>query len=501
MASMLQERSDRMAANLVLSTQFSVRWTRKPSAYRRLVEISCLLVCALLLFRAVGAEPYEVPTGSMAPALLGHHRTVACPHCGYPIDVGVGGHEHTETFCPNCGQAGIRLDDRPPVAGDHLLVNKNVFDWRRPRRWEMVVFRSPLEPGRTFVKRVVGLPGEAVQIHDGDVLIDGELARKSLAELKAVRVPLCDYHYRPMPEGWGYRWEARGKGATVAADYLGLNGCDAPDHDPWLVYRDRPPGGGKSRPITDESSYNGNGAARAEAVHDFDLECDLEVVRGNGRVELGITDGSDNFVVELPVGALRGGTRVTEAPVPAEDLLVRGRYGVEQAPGPPGGTYRTVPDLGLAVGKTYHVELAFVDRRLTLAIDGVCAFPPVDRPAVARRGEVSRPVRLGVRGAEVRARNVRLFRDVHYTDAGRHAVRAPVRLGAGEYFVLGDNSPNSDDGRFWSDREGRPVPVPAANLLGKPFVVHLPSRLVRWDGFGRHWEYQGLDPGRVRWLR
>ena len=163
--------------------------------------------------------------------------------------------------------------------------------------------------------------------------------------------------------------------------------------------------------------------------------------------------------------------------------------------------FRTAPEIGLTAGKTYHVELAFVDRRLTLAVDGACPFAPVDRPAVADRPGVARPVRLGARGADVRFHNFRIFRDIHYTETGRHGVAAPVRLGAGQYFVLGDNSPNSDDSRFWSDRDGRPAPVPAANLLGKPFVVHLPSRVVRRDAFGRHWEYQGLDVGRVRWLR
>jgi signal peptidase I len=475
------------------------------SPYRRLVGVSCLVISGLLLFRAVGAEPYEVPTGSMAPALLGHHRGTVCPRCGYPIDVGLGAHERGTTFCPNCGQADVPLDDCPPVAGDHLLVNKNVFDWRRPRRWEMVVFRSPLEPGRTFVKRVVGLPGEAVRLHDGDVTIDGDLVRKSLAELKALRVPVCDYNHRPAPDGWAYRWEVQGGGGSVRDTYLALDGGADADRSQWLVYRNGAPGESKAEPITDEYPYNGRDGGRPEPVHDFDLECDVEVVRGDGVVALGITDGSDDLLVELPVGLLGEGTRLREAPPWNEGRAARRPYRRPhegaRAPGPADGIYRTAPELGLSAGRTYHVEVAFVDRRLTLGVDGVLPFAPVDRPMVAERGEVSRPVRLGVRGAEVRVRNFRLYRDVHYTGAGRHATRSPVRLGAGEYFVLGDNSPNSDDNRFWSDAAGRAVPVPAANLVGKPFAVHMPSRLVRWDGLGRHWEYQGLDVGRVRWLR
>jgi signal peptidase I len=484
----------------------SARRRRQPSHYRRLVEISGLVISGLLLFRALGAEPYEVPTGSMAPALLGHHRTVLCPHCGTPVDVGLGGHERDITFCPNCGHTDLSVADAPPVAGDHLLVNKNVFDWRRPRRWEMVVFRSPLERGRTFVKRVVGLPGEAVRLHDGDVTIDGDLARKSLAEFKAVRIPLCDYDHRPAPDGWAYRWDVQGDGAAVRDDHLALDAGGDPDHVARLVYRNGPPNGAKARPLTDEYSYNGRDVGRADFVHDFGMECDLEVLQGDGWVDFGITDGHDDLLVELPVGARKGGARVADVTPRSEPRIarpaVRGVRESVPAAVPFDGVCRTAPEFALAAGRTYRVELAFVDRRLTLAVDGTLPFAPVDRPLLAEeRGPVTRPVRLGARGVAVRVRHFRLFRDVHYVEAGRHAVRAPVRLGAGEYFVLGDNSPNSDDNRFWTDAEGRPVPVPAANLLGKPFVVHLPSRRVQWDGLGRHWEHQGLDWHRVRWLR
>jgi len=103
---------------------------------------------------------------------------------------------------------------------------------------------------------------------------------------------------------------------------------------------------------------------------------------------------------------------------------------------------------------------------------------------------------VGARGARGAIRNFRLHRDIHYVDAGAHGIDAPVRLGPGEYFVLGDNSPNSDDSRFW-----RNPSVPETNFLGKPFLVHLPSRAIDWDGFGRHWQSQGPDWCRVRWIR
>jgi signal peptidase I len=455
------------------------------SSWRRLLEIGVLVLTGLLLFRAVGAEPYSVPTGSMAPALLGDHKAITCPHCGYPVRVGCG-ESAPETprlpACPNCGSLDLDFDSVPVCSGDHVLVNKNIFDWRRPRRWEMAVFRCPVEPERAFVKRVVGLPGESVQVRGGDVYVDHDLARKTLAEFKAVRIPVFDQTHTPVPEGWQGRWETQpGGSALLEGSRLVLRSAESGDDYRWLIYRHCRLDEYKARAVTDEYSYNGLDHGRAEPVHDFQMECDLEVLGGSGRVALEITDGQDTLQAELPVGPLNGGTRLRDAS--RADVI-----------------YRTGPGFGLKPGRKYHVELAFVDRRATLVVDGVCPFAAVDRPPAEWRAEVARPVRLGAQGVDVRVHNFRLFRDIHYTDAGPHGSRAAVRLGAGEYFVLGDNSPNSDDNRFWSGPDGQAVPVPERNFLGKPFLIHMPSRVVHCDVLGGHWVFLGLDWGRIRWL-
>jgi signal peptidase I len=75
-------------------------------------------------------------------------------------------------------------------------------------------------------------------------------------------------------------------------------------------------------------------------------------------------------------------------------------------------------------------------------------------------------------------------------------MRSGVRLGDDEFFVLGDNSPVSNDSRFWS--EG-PV-VRGSMFIGKPFLVHLPGELVPLRVFGRSvcWV---PDPRRIRYIR
>ncbi len=451
---------------------------------RRALDFGVLLVSSLLLLRALGVEPYGVPTGSMAPALLGHHKDAACPRCGYPVRVGVPLAEKEGIpvppgvpTCPNCGDA-LLVDDTPVCRGDYLLVAKSLYDFRRPRRWETAVFRHPATPARAFVKRVVGLPGELVQLRDGDVFIDHEIARKTLAEARAVRVPVFDMDYLPGNDGWAARWEKepRGGPATVEGRHLRVPAEGSPEDTQWLVYRHTRDTSDKARPVSDEYGYNGGDPSRtAEAVHDFLIECDLAVKSGEGEVAFGLSDGGSEMIAELPVGTLKGGARLSE------------RTSLGQT------VFRTAPTVGLAPGKTYHVEFAFVDRRASLAVDGREVMTAVDRPTLDGRTEVIRPARLGARGVDVTVSHFRLFRDVHYLGAGPHLAVAATRLGAGEYFVLGDNSPNSDDSRFWTDASGKPVPVPERNFLGKPFLVHMPAR-VGADG------RPAVDWRRVRWL-
>ncbi len=62
--------------------------------------------------------------------------------------------------------------------GDNLLVDKLTYRFRDPKRYEIVVFPYKYEEDTYYIKRIIGLPGETIQIIEGYVYINGEKLKK-----------------------------------------------------------------------------------------------------------------------------------------------------------------------------------------------------------------------------------------------------------------------------------------------------------------------------------
>jgi signal peptidase I len=58
--------------------------------------------------------------------------------------------------------------------GEYLVVERISYSLSDPRRGDVVVFRFPANPSLNYIKRIVGLPGETIDVKNGTVMVDGK---------------------------------------------------------------------------------------------------------------------------------------------------------------------------------------------------------------------------------------------------------------------------------------------------------------------------------------
>lgn len=145
---------------------------------RESLESIVVAFALAFIFRAFIVEAFVIPTGSMAPTLYGQQVTHTCSTCGYEYAHGVdqvyAGGELT-LKCPNCGSQRDKILGRDlarPSSGDRILVHKwpfSVGGALGPKRWGVTVFKDPHNGTVNYIKRMVGKPGEVLEIIQGDV--------------------------------------------------------------------------------------------------------------------------------------------------------------------------------------------------------------------------------------------------------------------------------------------------------------------------------------------
>ena len=113
---------------------------KKKSLLREYVEAIAIALLLALFIRGFVVQAFKIPSGSMIPTLL---------------------------------------------VGDHILVSKFIYGLRNPftgsvlipvkepERLDVVVFKYPLNPGQDFIKRVVGIPGDTIEVINKKVYVNG----------------------------------------------------------------------------------------------------------------------------------------------------------------------------------------------------------------------------------------------------------------------------------------------------------------------------------------
>jgi signal peptidase I len=440
-------------------------------ANRETVESVIVAVILALLFRAFVAEAFVIPTGSMAPTLMGRHVDVWCDQCKYHYEGG-GSAERTRddqlkgivvanARCPNCGYrkdletTGFFSNERS-FSGDRIIVSKFAFEMGDPQRWDVIVFKFPGEAQQNYIKRLIGLPGETIKIQGGNIYVkapdaaDFRIARKPDPKLLTLLQIVHDADYPAatlIKSGWPARWRPYGSDNAWQSDELGqVHTLASTDSEALLRYHHVDPAesdwlnaeegkehskspGWPGRLISDFYAYNSTQIASVEApdsparfhdsdaygkywVDDLAVECEVEIGEPTGEVVLDLVRGGSHYTCRIDA---KTGLATLSAR-DADGQVIKLGEGDKRAESIQAAT-------AVKGNGKHHLRLSNVDHELRLWVDrwrvpfpGATSYEsePLLYPDVASPNGDLAPVGVGGRGQALTVRHLRVLRDKYY---------------------------------------------------------------------------------------
>jgi signal peptidase I len=538
---------------------------RSARAMRETIESVVVAFILAFVFRTFNAEAYVIPTGSMAPTLLGQNKDLWCPKCGYHYQAGTssedeqlaeqrgaigGSPDVVSVTCPLCRYT-TDVDPRtrtgrqyPSYGGDRILVSKFAYEFGEPRRWDIAVFKFPDGAQTNYIKRLVGLPGEKIRLWHGDLYVqspDGEgfqLERRSPMKQRAMAQIVYDTDYvvdEMTEKGWPLRWQswppASGGSWKTADGGRSYETASGASEFAWLRYRHFVPSIGdwemmkagrlpsdyrpEPRLITDYYAYDTSVSRGYRPdqpqmlgmhwVGDLLIDCELEVGEGQGSLRLDLVKGGRHFYCDFDLNT-------GQATLSIEGL----------------DSFAPKAQTAVRAGGTHRVALANFDEQMTLWVDGSpvefdapTSYEPLgnDLPQSTADDALDlAPVGIGVKGCSLRVSQLQVWRDLYYiaakdppvNDYGPRGTLSHMNydqllhfwstpslwnpadgdspfnqrrevifaLEADQFFMLGDNSPASQDARLWE----REKYVDRSLLLGKALIIFWPHSFNRIPG-------------------
>ncbi len=442
---------------------------RRPPGRGELLRWSLLLLIAAIMLDQLLLyglwTPVVVSSGSMAPALLGPHVNLTCAHCNTTFAIDADGLPPSgAALCPNCG-ARQPLGDARRQRGDRVLVNRAAYAWRAPRRWERTVFRLPDQPQSMAVKRIVGLPGETIELRAGDVYINGQLVQKTLDEFRQLAVEVYNSQHGitdadGTPIGWNHNrlWQFH-------AGHLTFESSAATGGDRGLEFRGNqisetiastiPPSPALGldeghflprQPLTDDLGYNQNVQQPLFEVSDWLLEGRLNVF-GEGTLQvIMLGNRGRNFHLQIEPNESRWKLFGEQFGRPlAEGMLPR-----------------------KASDESWRFCLAMIGGQVCVQFGEQQLFHYDFKPGPAEYAHA--PIVFAPDRVSVDLSQIRIARDLYYRNSAMSAnlkTGQTLTLGKNQYIVLGDNSAISDDSRSWLSSPF----VTRTQLLGRPILL------------------------------
>lgn len=409
----------------------------KAHPWRDNIEAITISIVTIVLFKYFVLEAYKIPTGSMQPTLMGNEET------------------------------GIF---------DRVIVDKLSYHYRDPERFEIAVFKYPLDSSKNYIKRIVGMPGERLRIENGDLFVTPEGGEETIlrrsreiqnAQLKRLDTDGLWNFQGGARDAWKVEHRSSGdriiavmkeSGGVPRQAVAGFpNGTSITDD-----YLDGYPEGIKDKVIDQGKNSN------YYPVPDLRVAAELTADADCSRVAIVLHEGGRRYRFEFPGPA-----------APADEQARIEAVGLDPALGPDQTYAVPAAPLRLEAGDALEVEVQNLNDMLTLRVEGedLCQLeiPPGASRAESRITiEVNAPA-----GKGAVLDDLKIWRDIHYTVLASKQ-RSQWDIPEGHYLVLGDNTQDSSDARDWTFAQfqigdGDDSKVVRGNLRGRSGEVRADS--------------------------
>ena len=474
--------------------QYNLKHSLKYKSNKRR-KAGLILICLILFFcpminpeywlaifvRAYFIEAFVVPTGAMAPTVLGAHFQVICPTCAYQFDYHYVSDRYGELprhpvhlygSIPTCPLCGSEIENKPHdvLNGDRILANKCAYWTHDPQRWDVIVFRNPSYPEENYIKRLIGKPQETVEIIDGDIYIDGNIQQKPPEVQNVFWFKAFDSNHQPGTDDhapsffdiWEPPFQSEPNSPAWKFDLQNQNyqfqGYEKPEvltFEPIRLIR-----------IVNRLAYNGSDYSKYYYCSDLKLTARVIPKETSGEVTIRLGKYKRKYAAHLNFDG---------------KCTIRNEYNEKVL------AERKISPLSM--NQPVEMTFAVIDHSLEFQINETRLIydgpnDPNDWGYVPKRRKPILPsVEIIGKGGRFLLENIILYRDIHYTNRagpdtpGRGTEGHPFTLRDDEYFVLGDNSPKSHDSRFWSNGTGskyRAGIVPRELIIGKAYKIYWP---------------------------
>jgi signal peptidase I len=375
-------------------------------------EVFLVAFILAMIIRCFCVEVYKIPTGSMEPTLHGDYQD-----------------------------------------GDKIIANKFGILFNPIKRYDVFLFKFPLDKSTSFIKRVVGLPNEELLVKKGNLYARPKgtdkflIAKKPLKIQESIWIPLIETRQaKQMPEE-RYNpnvpiklWETAGADSNIINnETITLQAGES------IAYK------------TIKDKYINNRNSGVNVVEDIKLSFKFRAENTGGEIYCTIKTQTGNFTLHLfPKPAQPNDSEPPNLTrhfrSPALSYTNNMEYFIN-------GQLKEALQIDAAI-KPNNEHLLEI-----LNFDGTI-YVKIDRNEVVKYDYIislddiqaipdtysAYQIELGTKKFPATISETKLWRDIYYDAAGVLKDSRPLAIPEGKYFAIGDNVPNSKDSRLWEMR-------------------------------------------------